>query len=267
MGAGATAPCISAMDGTTKPPTWKAFLGQLKRLMPTGSPTTLVDDLIQKDKYLDAAEVIVNALPVADFSQAIRNTFVQPKFGHSPMHEAILKIDPKVVVTTNYDDIYDSYCRSGLAVNGYNVCRYYDAHLVADLRSPVRLVVKAHGCVADPTQIVLTRSQYFKERQKHPGFYRVLDALFLTNTILFVGYSLSDPDIQLVLENVNIAAQSAHPHYALIADDIHIDIERAAAKAYNIHFLRFPSGDYTEAQRALKQLSDDVTQFRTTNPT
>lgn len=182
------------------------------------------------------------------------------------MHEAVLDIDPKIVVTTNYDDIYDNYCRTGMAHDGYNVCKYYDQHFVNDLRSPVRLVIKAHGCVSDPSLAVLTRSQHFKARQLHGSFYQVLDALFLTHTIFFVGYNLLDPDIQLVLENSNITARSSHKHYAFISDDLHPDIEEAAANAYNIHFIKYPKGAYAEAEKHIKELAEAVTKFRISNP-
>jgi hypothetical protein len=265
LGAGASAGCLSS-DGTRTPPTWKGFLDELKTTMPSGTDTRTIDDILSKDKFLDAAEIILSKISPADFSRIIRQLFVQPRYSKSRIHEAVLKIDPKIVITTNYDDIYDNYCRSGMAVDGYNTCKYYEQHLINDLRSPVRLVIKAHGCVSDPSKIVLARSQYFKQKQHHSSFYNVLDALFLTNTLLFIGYSLSDPDIQLVLENSNIAAPSSHTHYAIIPNDIPHDIEQAAAKAYNIHFLKFSSTDYQEVENSIEELSDLVIQDRVSNP-
>lgn len=265
LGAGASAGCLS-LDGLKKPPSWKGFLDGLKAAMSSGADKTTIDDLLSKEKYLDAAEIILGRISSADFSRVIRQLFIQPHYQPSRIHKAVLNIDPKIVVTTNYDDVYDNYCRTGMAINGYNICKYYDQHLIDGLRSPVRLIVKAHGCVSDPSKIVLARSQYFKERQHYSSFYTILDALFLTSTLLFIGYSLSDPDIQLVLENGNIAAPSSHTHYAAIADDILPDIEQAVAKAYNIHFLKFQSENYKEVEEALEELENAVTQFRVSNP-
>lgn len=265
LGAGASANCMSA-DKTCNPPLWKDFLKQLQVAIPYGTDLSSIDELIAKEHFLDAAEVIIGKIPQADFTRIIRQLFVSPRFNESKIHEAVLEIDPKIVVTTNYDNVYDNYCRSGMANDGYNVCKYYESHLVNDLRSPVRLVIKAHGCVSDPSQIVLTRSQYFKERQKHGAFYEILDALFLTNTILFLGYSLSDPDIQLVLENSNIAAQSSHKHYAFISDDLHPDIEQAMSNTYNIHFIKYTQSRHDEAETAIKELADSVNKFRSLYP-
>lgn len=265
LGAGASVACVGA-DGVTRPPLWRAFLEVLKEACPRGTNFSAADSLLAKEKFLDLAEVLLAKIPPPDFSRVVREQFVQPRFTSSPIHLSVLNLDPKIVVTTNYDDIYDTFCRTGQARDGYNVCKYYEDHLVNDLRSPVRLIVKAHGCVSDPSRIVLTRSQYFRERQKHTAFYSVLNALFLTHTVLFVGYGLSDPDIQLVLENATIAARSSHPHYALVEDTIQPDVEAAARAAYNIQFIKYPTGRHDEAEGLMQQLADEVIQFRTVNP-
>jgi hypothetical protein len=265
LGSGASYSCV-AEDGAKHLPNWKEFLETLRISLTTSSDFSVIDELLNKEKYLDAAEVIRNSLTSADFTRIIRDTFVQPKFSESTIHQCVLEIDPKVVITTNYDQIYDFYCQNGLAKDGYNVCKYYESHLVSDLRSPIRLIIKAHGCVSDPSKIVLSRSQYFQARQNYPSFYEVLDALFLTHTLLFIGYSLSDPDIQLVLENVNIVAPSAHPHYAVIPDETPSVIELAISKAYNIHFIKYETGNYDELNKSIEELRDAIKQMRINNP-
>ena len=261
LGAGASAGCLG-LDGKTRPPTWAAFLTDLVSKMPHLEQRAIATGLISEQRFLEAAEIICADVPSPDFSQFVRDTFVAPKYTPSPIHQAVLKIDPKVTITTNYDDVYDSYCRTGDAIEGYNVVRYYDSHLVSDLRSPVRIIVKAHGCVSNPANIVLTRSQYFEQKRLHTNFFRVLDALFLSSSLLFVGYSLSDPDIQLVLENASIAAPRSHPHYAVVSDDVHPALKMSWSKSYNIHFLEFPAGDYSVLNASLHDLQSRVVAFR-----
>ena len=264
LGSGASAGCV-AKDGKSQPPTWEQFLLNLRGKMQCDVEKGVAQQLIDEKRFLEAAEIICADVAAPDFSQFIRETFVTPKFNPSTVHRVVLNIDPKVTITTNYDDIYDTFCRSGDAVDGYNVARYYESHLVSDLRSPVRLIVKAHGCVSDPARIVLTRSQYFAHRRDYGGFFRVLDALFLSSSLLFVGYSLSDPDIQLILENASIAAPKAHPHYAIVSDDVHPALKLSWAKAYNIHFLEYPAGDFGALDADLKRLAEEVIGFRETH--
>ncbi|MDB5278798.1 MAG: hypothetical protein JWR61_3753 [Ferruginibacter sp.] len=265
LGSGASAGCVS-QDNMKSPPIWSAFLQSLINLMADKTDLPTILDYKQKEKYLDAAEIIKKNISPADFSAFIREELVTPRYKPSKIHESILDIDPKIIITTNYDDIYDSFCRTGAAHEGYNVSKYYDSHIISDLRSPVRLIIKAHGCISDASQIVLTKSEYFRVRQKYASFYKVLDSLFLTHTILFLGYSLTDPDIQLVLENVNIAAPSAHPHYFVTGNNINPAIKLANKSAYNIEFIEYLAGNFEELNEGLIELSENVKEHRLSNP-
>jgi len=265
LGAGASAACQS-QDGKKNPPNWTHFLDLLMFHMKSRIDETIINEFKSKEKFLEAAEIIKKSVPSADFSTFIRKELVTPRYLQSKVHEYVLEIDPKVVVTTNYDEIYDNYCKNGSANEGYNVSRYYDRNIVENLRSPVRLIVKAHGCVSDPSQIVLTKSEYFKARQSFSSFYKILDALFLTHTILFLGYSLTDPDIQLVLENVNISVESAHPHYFVTGNNTNAAIKEAMKRAYNIEFIEFAAGDYDAFNDGLYELAESVKSNRIINP-
>jgi hypothetical protein len=259
FGAGASAGAKSAAG--EKMPTWSELLGQLSSALVTGDKT-FVDELISSNRYLDAAEIIRAKVDSGDFANILRRTLGNPNLKASNIHEVVHELDPKIALTTNYDEIYEKYCKAGAAARAYNVCKHYETHLVNDLRSSIRLIVKVHGCLSDPSQVVLSRSDYFRSRRQHASFYRVLDAIFLTNTVLFVGYSLSDPDIQLVLENANIAFDSSRRHYAFIANDTNPILREASSRAFNIQFIEYPTGDYVALEGILRDLSGDVLTFR-----
>lgn len=268
FGAGASVPCVPTLgDPTRRPPDWKGLLKALSDRLPAGcDDQTLAVKLIDENKFLDAAEVIYAAINLADFADCLRQKIENPRFSQSQMHERILQLDPKVVITTNFDTIYDRYCTSGTAAEGYNVIRYTDQHLVQQLRSPTRVVIKAHGCINNTDRLVLTRSQYFDARRQSSHFYRILDALCLTHTILFLGYSLSDPDIQIALENANISAPSTNRHYFVTESGTHPAIKGASARAHNLNFLEFPAGDYTSLNDSLEVLVDRVLDYRANHP-
>ncbi len=265
MGAGVSMGSLSE-DGTSRPPNWETFLSGAIDLIPRDSDKKFARSLLNKSQFLDAAEVITTCSNRADFGNYLRETFVSPRFAPSQLHKIILDVDPKIVITTNYDQIYDHYCNSGAADSGYNICRYYDRFAVDNIRSRIRLVIKAHGCVSDPTKIVLSRSSYYTAKQEYPGFYRLLDALFLTHTLLFVGCSLTDPDIQLVLENANISVPSAHPHYALVEKTRHPSIKAAMKTTHNLELVEYPKGKHKEAETAVATLRDRVIGMRSLTP-
>ncbi|WP_197502731.1 MULTISPECIES: SIR2 family protein [unclassified Mycobacterium] len=213
--------------------------------------------------YLDAAQIMVDGLDSADFGLFVRGALEDPGFQPSELHQLVLRIDPKILITTNYDRIYESLATQGAAAAGYNVCRYYEPHLVNDLRSTRRLIVKAHGCVSDPQKIVLTRQQYFAARRDFPQFFAALDAIFLTNTLLFIGSGFNgDPDIDLLLQNVNISAPSQHSHFAIVEAGRHPSVRRAIEETHNIKFLEYPAGQHDDVLDALRKLADDVESYR-----
>lgn len=247
-----------AEDGVGHPPDWERFLRNAAELIQNETDKKHALALINKCQFLDAAEVITDRGNAADFTDYLRRTFVQPRFGPSELHKIILEIDPKIVITTNYDEIYDHYCQSGHAESGYNICKYYDRFAVENIRSRIRLIIKAHGCVSDATKIVLSRSSYYTAKRDYPGFYQVLDALFLTHTLLFIGASLTDPDIQLVLENANLSTPSAHPHYALVEKTRYESIKSAIKKTHNVELIEYARKKHEVAVAAMVDLKDKV---------
>jgi hypothetical protein len=257
MGAGASM-ASRGVDGTTQPPGWLSLLEGALPLVHKDADKRYAKKLLKAARFLDAAEVIRESSSAADFTAYLQTKLAEPNFQPSEFHRYILEIDPKVLITTNYDEIYDHYCVSGSASAGYRIIKYTDGTLVENLRSKLRLVVKAHGCLSNPGKLVLTRSSYYKAKRDFPGFYAVLDALFLTQTILFVGCSLTDPDIQLVLENANISAPSDHPHYALIEKLPHPVMRDALKTMHNIEVIEYPSKRHDLAIEALRDLRDLV---------
>jgi hypothetical protein len=244
------------------PPGWTKFLLKALPQVTKAADRKYARELIKSQQFLDAAEIITECSDHADFGNYLRSTFIEPRFAPSQIHRLVLEMDPKIVITTNYDQIYDQYCNSGIAAPGYNVAKYSDDFVVENIRSRIRLIIKAHGCVSGAQQIVLSRSSYYRARRDYPGFYQVLDALFLTNTLLFIGCSLTDPDIQLVLENANLSTPSAHPHYALVEKTRHNALKLATKTAHNIELIEYPVGEHKLATEALGHLRDKVNLIR-----
>lgn len=260
LGAGASIGCYD--DNGNHPPNWKSLLeNTASQFVTEETDFQEIKDFLEKQRFLDAAEIIFSYIDSAEVDQFLRDTFKRPGYHPTKLHEAILNIDPKIVITTNFDEIYESqFPGEGLFV----VKKYYEEGILDEIRSPVRLLIKAHGCVTSPKNIVITRSQYYKARSKFPSFFSLLDSLFLTNTVLFIGCSLDDPDIQLVLANTKIAVPSTHPHYALIPKPIHQAIAKAIRRSYNIKLLEFDVSDDITADviRLLESLRDEVLAHR-----
>ena len=211
LGSGASA---TAKDCYGKSPlTWGDFVKGIKETISNPSEETLkyIDEEIRKENYLLALQAIYDETKKADYIRFLEREF-KHEYNPSLLHKAIQKIDSKVVITTNFDKIYETICTGA----EYTTLSYDDTKsLVHEMKSPRNLIIKAHGTIDKPGQIIFTASQYYDSQEKHPEFYSLLSALFLTNTVVFIGYSLSDPDINLVLQFLHKTATEISPHYLI----------------------------------------------------
>lgn len=263
-GASASATKKGANDEIISPPTWDKLLKILIDKChedKEGSKTKALE-LLSSEKYLDCAELIRHhCMQPADYNKNIESIFS----GYNPteIHKAVLNLDQKVVVTTNFDRIYEHLCLRGDGRDGYIVLNYYDNGLIARMRSPKRIIVKAHGCAGTPEHTILTKSDFFKARSDYPGFFSSLESIFLTHTILFIGYSVNDPEIQLILENNIITYPSENPHYATTSMGMHRTMIAAFKKTNNISMLEYdPINDHIELVESLNDLCAQVEERR-----
>lgn len=266
IGSGASASARKEIDGVQiSPPTWAGLL----KLLLERSPEDAIGSkenaalLLEKQNYLDCAEIVrKTCLSSADYNRCITQTFAG--YNATEIHKAVEILDQKVVITTNFDSLYENLCRQGQGRDGYSVIRYYDGGLVARMRSPTRLIIKAHGCISEPEKTILTKSDFFNARSNYFGFFEALESIFLTHTILFIGYSVNDPEIQLILENNIITYPSSNPHYATMASGSHPSILTAFKNTNNIDALEYnPENDHLELIESLNALCDLVEERRT----
>jgi hypothetical protein len=260
MGAGVSR--SSQTEAGASLPDWVTLLQEFRPKV-SSSVRSVFDRKLDQQRLLDAAQLIVDDITPADFDAELRKILQIPGLHQSAMHEALVEIDQPVVITTNYDKIYESYWNSLHASASppaaYAVCRYYEDDAVNHLRSDRRLIMKIHGCVDHPDKIVMSRSQYFSAKRDYSNYYQVVNALLLTHSVLFLGYGFNgDPDIELVLENAAIVAPRAYPHFALVPSGRHDSEIRAVRKTFNIEMLEYSAADHSSATRMVCELRDAV---------
>jgi hypothetical protein len=99
------------------------------------------------------------------------------------------------IVTTNWDTYFEDYCRATPFTTDPDLA-FWDA---ADRR-----VLKIHGSIANFGSIVATTSDYKKcqQRLRVGVLGGLLKTILATQTVIFVGYSLSDFDFVAIYEFV-----------------------------------------------------------------
>ncbi len=254
----------SGVSKTAKPilPTWAGLLKSMSEDLPKKVDRTLVRKLISQNHFLDAAQIVCDELPRPDFQQKIRDSFQFEITQHHQIYEHLIRLDPKIFVTTNYDELLEKGLENYSSAEAIQSCTQTEKNALNYVRSPMRTVFKLHGCVTDVPNVVLSRTSYFNAKRDNPGFHAVMSALMTVNTVIFFGYGLSDPDIQLILENINLLNTSDHPHYVVSQKSESIALKSAYESTYNLKIIEYPKGEHDKMMSLLVSLADSVVSYR-----
>jgi len=129
----------------------------------------------------------------ATLGQQIQQAFA-PFERYSLAHSLVTRLPVQHFVTTNYDQMLE--------------------WSAADQKHPLRVLgqgsdherkrwlFKLHGCVTEPDEIVLSRQDYLRYEHRRGALEGIVQALLITQHMLFVGFSLTDPNFHRMIDEV-----------------------------------------------------------------
>lgn len=270
LGAGFTKNATSS--GDSAPVSWTELLAMLldgiyakNAKGRRSTPGAAVAAQIKNGDLLWAAQALEAAYEEAgrqtDFKALIANTVDGPPSGHfqpGAPHDALVNLDARTIVTTNYDKVLER-----LFGDGYAYLTYRSDNIAESIRAGKPVVLKLHGTTDDPQRMILTRLDFAQLRLDGSQALAVMEALSLTRTVLFLGYSLDDPDLHLILENQLRASGPSPGHYLLAHARAVTDARRnVMTKAFGVQVIRY-DGDHSGGfVSALNDLVDQVQAVR-----
>jgi hypothetical protein len=259
LGAGVAASARN--DLGESPLDWNTFLVNAAQLISDPKDKEAVDQLIHERRFPLALNAIADLADPGDYQSFLNDCFNNSSFDPSELHSVILDIDSRFVITTNFDKLYEKHCLT-VSNEGFKVIPYYSESLADEIRSDTRLIIKAHGSIDDISKMVFTRKEYHQAKKSHPSFYNILKALLLTNTCVFIGCGMEDPDVLLVLEEIKMTTNSNRPHYALLCQDSHSSfITKDLLSTYNVRSL-FYGPDHSDLIVSLNDLYAEIESIR-----
>lgn len=198
-----------SQDGTRSPPSWVEFLRAAYERIP--GPKKHIGRMINSGDLLTACELIKERIG-DDWGGLLDEFFVAPQYGAAHIHELIFRLDCKIILTQNFDKIFDTYAQA-TSQNTVRVKSYTDGDVAEFLRGAHNLILKAHGTIDVPAEMIFTRKEYGAARYRYQSFYFLLEALAITHSFLFVGCSISDPDVRMLLEKIAHFFRVSRGHY------------------------------------------------------
>lgn len=244
-----------------RPKTWVALLNDMLTQVPP--PKAHITKLLKENDLLTACEIIKKKLGKEAFLDYLRAEYLTPGYTPADIHRHIFSLDSRIVISPNFDKIYDTYVNT--QTHGSTKIKHqYDDDVQSAIKENGRLIIKAHGSIDTPEKLIFTRKEYAEARSKYSGFYEILQALVITHNFVFIGCGVNDPDIKLLLEDTFFKHGSYKSHYFIMpSKTIHKDQAEIIENTMNAKILSYSSADnHSELTLSLEQLVTSVNTYR-----
>lgn len=128
---------------------------------------------------------------------------------YSLQHALLASLPSSEAVTTNFDQLFELASR--VAERDLSVLPMHPG------RSASGWLLKLHGSVDNPSEMVLTRSDYLDMPRNRGALMGLVQGLLLTRHMLYIGYSLSDEDFHELVHEVRTAVGQHGQRATMIA--------------------------------------------------
>jgi hypothetical protein len=180
-------------------------------------------------------------------------------------HRILARLPISTYWTTNYDRMIETALEASEKVVDVK-------HTNESLKNPRRgsqaVVYKMHGDVSDADSAVLTKDDYERYYLDREPFVTALSGHLISKTMLFIGFSFTDPNIDYVMSRIRVALRSQpKQHYCILRREARKPKEKLANFEYRqrqqnyfvkdlarigIHALMVD--DYSDVTRILKAI-------------
>lgn len=212
--------------------------------------------LLTQYKFAEVADQCRTLLGRTEFGRFLRTQLARDVAPPAATHRAIVETPYACIVTTNFDTLLEEafarWSDFGIprAPTGMELAQH--GTLLLD---GAFFILKAHGTIHDDESMVFTSEDYRRITHANPAFQAVMSSLLLTHAVLFVGYSLSDPNFRLLIDSqLSTFGSEAPPRYALM-ENIGATEKAILRRTAGIEVISFAKGAFGEVAGLLRYLA------------
>ena len=159
----------------------------------------------------------------------------------SSTYKAFCELFTGIICTTNYDSLLEDAMT--FLHRPVSVVVTKDRLTIGD--KDESKIVKLHGDFNHPDRMVITENDYDMYIERNPVFATYVANLFITNTMLLIGYSLDDDDFRCVWQVINSRlGNMAQPAYCITVNAPQEKIARYRRRNIRVINLTGETKDY-----------------------
>jgi hypothetical protein len=144
----------------------------------------------------------------------IKDQFKLKKRQDLLIHQKIFEVT-KSIITTNYDNAFEEACDYEIipskSTSNFNISE------INKVNKPY--VFKLHGCYTEPDNCIVFSDDYKRLYDGDTPTKEKLKSIFIDKTILFLGFSFNDPDINLIFSGLDTLFDNHNHHYILTKEE------------------------------------------------
>lgn len=235
---------------------WKSWYARRSNPAALDSAREELTALLEAGRYAELADQCREMLGRSRFAALLRAELAKPVSPPEATHRPIVQTPYAAIVTTNFDtlleDAYSLWSDEGVpkCPTGAQLGRH--GTLLLDRAF---FILKAHGTIHDDASLVFTSEDYRKITHANPAFQSMMAAILLSHAVVFVGYSLSDPNFRLLLEGqLSVFGTQAPPRYALMEGVGALETQ-VLRRTAGIGVISYPRGEHENVASFLRVLA------------
>lgn len=189
----------AGISASVKFPSWKELIDKF------GQELGYEADLFESyGDYMMLAEYAELAHGQTWVHEQLQNTFriteeIETELYNSRIYKILEQLEFPIIYTTNYDSLLEEYYRNKGRGKNKDITVIKSIEDMKNIRPGIPRIMKFHGDIEIEKSTVLSESEYF-ERMDFSNFMDVqLQADMLQYSMLFLGYSLSDINVKLLM--------------------------------------------------------------------
>ncbi|MBE6845920.1 MAG: hypothetical protein E7508_09510 [Ruminococcus sp.] len=167
------------------------------------------------DEFLKIPQYFFEMMGKEEYEDFLRRKF-HATYLPNAINQLIIELNPEHIITTNYDHLIED-------VKHPNVSNYTIIKNDRDLleKKGRRYIIKMHGDISDIENLVLKEDDYLTYSYSHEIIESYIKSLLFDKTFLFVGYSLNDNNLKLIMSYIdnyvkNNKINNRTPHYLVV---------------------------------------------------
>lgn len=221
-----------------------------------GTSFRIIDSALEHKDYPTVFEHIKDVLGGPRLLQILHEKFAPSSSGK--IYKLLARWPVPVYLTTNYDDeIQKHLTELGETYIPYSNSEDHFSSLRSDLKGAI---FKLHGDLRSETGLILTKSQYrdISESKDWEYWRTKMTSVFQMNPMIIIGHSLTDKNIQHILEAAKRGAGVLQP-ICWIAPDVKDTQKREYLEKYRIRVIPYDNRD--GEHKNLLRLIDSINDF------